>query len=376
MTDSRQGFDMPALTGVRFIAVSMVFLIHYISFDIYGNVLGGIINQFYLSLHIFFVLSGFIICYKYYDEVKADKSFLFGFYLKRFSRIYPLYFLLTSFFLIVLFFSETEQKHLFLTYLLNITFLKGLSSWYMFSGIYPSWSLTVEEMFYLFSPFIFLLIKKRSIFYPQIIFFWVTGLILFFLFQKFPFHGFFKDLRFIAFATFFGRCFEFFAGIKLALVVRKMMANKKSISKNHTFPVSYTYLGIFCMIFVIVILFFISPSYKVNATHTPAGILISNLIFPLAVVVFFYGLIMEKTVVKRILSTPVFQLLGKGSYAFFLVHTGIIANWVNEYFCKKNILFLYVTMYAVAIVLYKMVEMPLNYKVRAFGNRIYQKYLA
>jgi peptidoglycan/LPS O-acetylase OafA/YrhL len=246
----------------------------------------------------------------------------------------------------------------------------------MFSGIYPSWSLTVEEMFYLFSPFIFLLIKKRSIFYPQIIFFWVTGLILFFLFQKFPFHGFFKDLRFIAFATFFGRCFEFFAGIKLALVVRKLMANKKSITKNHTFPVSFTYLGIFCMIFVIVILFFISPSYKVNATHTPAGILISNLIFPLAVVVFFYGLIREKTVVKRILSTPVFQLLGKGSYAFFLVHTGIIANWVNEYLCKKNILFLYLTMYAVAIGLYKMVEMPLNYKVRAIGTRIYQNWLA
>ena len=375
MTDSRQGIDMPALTGVRFIAVSMVFLIHHISFDIYGNVLGGIINQFYLSLHIFFVLSGFIICYKYYDEVKTDKSFLFDFYLKRFSRIYPLYFLLTSFFFIVLFFTETDQKHLFLTYLINITFLKGLSSWYMFTGIYPSWSLTVEEMFYLFSPFIFLLIKKRSILYFQILFFWLTGLFLFFLFQKFPFHGFFKDLRFIAFATFFGRCFEFFAGIKLALVIKKRMAGNMIVSKNPKLPVSFTYLGIFCMVFVIAILFFLSPSYKVIATHSAGGIIVSNLVFPLAVVVFFFGLIMEKTVVRSILSTRAFQLLGKGSYAFFLVHTGVIANWVNENICKRNILLLYIAMYGIAILLSKTVEIPLNYRLRAFGNKLYQNRL-
>ena len=132
-------------------------------------------------------------------------------------------------------------------------------------------------------------------------------------------------------------------------------------------------LGLLGILFAI--LFFLSPSYKVNATHSAGGIIVSNLVFPLAVVVFFFGLIMEKTVVRSILSTRAFQLLGKGSYAFFLVHTGVIANWVNENICKRNILLLYIAMYGIAILLSKTVEIPLNYRLRAFGNKLYQNRL-
>jgi peptidoglycan/LPS O-acetylase OafA/YrhL len=104
----------------------------------------------------------------YYEKAELSKKFMGTFFIKRIARVFPLYFLLTTLFFVV-YYINGDREHWLGFYLLNITYLKGFSSWFMFTGIYPAWSLTVEETFYVLAPFIFLLIKKRNIFFGQVL---------------------------------------------------------------------------------------------------------------------------------------------------------------------------------------------------------------
>ena len=156
--------NYPALTGIRAIAAFMVFLHHYNPFDkaIFGKNIHNFFSEFHVGVTIFFVLSGFLICNKYF----ALNNFNMKEYLvKRFARIFPMYFILTSltfvFFEIYHITSSIENLNI---YILNISFLRGFFNDLKFSGIPQGWSLTVEEMFYLLAPLFFILIKKSKIF--------------------------------------------------------------------------------------------------------------------------------------------------------------------------------------------------------------------
>ena len=87
--------NFPALTGIRALAAFMVFIHHYNPFNVasFGNYTHDFFNEFHIGVTIFFVLSGFLICNRYFD----DPNFNFKSYLtKRFARIYPMYFILTT----------------------------------------------------------------------------------------------------------------------------------------------------------------------------------------------------------------------------------------------------------------------------------------
>jgi len=154
--------NYPALTGIRAIAAYMVFLHHNDIFkeSIFGKLIHNFFTEFHVGVTIFFVLSGFLICNRYFNQV----NFNFRDYIvKRFARIYPMYFILTTatfvyFGLMNAHFDFRDLK----IYLLNITFLKGFFEVFKFSGIGQGWSLTVEESFYLLAPLFFLLIKRSK----------------------------------------------------------------------------------------------------------------------------------------------------------------------------------------------------------------------
>lgn len=111
---------LPALTGVRAIAAWMVFIHHFnplsnatnhrIAADWAPEFLFRFFNEFHVGVTIFFVLSGFLICFRYYDNFHFT-SVWFRKYLKnRVARIYPMYFLLTllTFFLIPVLLPEEK----------------------------------------------------------------------------------------------------------------------------------------------------------------------------------------------------------------------------------------------------------------------------
>lgn len=363
------------LTGIRFVAVLMIYLYHYsFKLDLSGIIVPGMFQQFFLGVQVFFVLSGFVICYKYFEKSELKKTFILTYYLRRFARIYPLFFFLTTFTFIIFAIKNIHESSLGKEYLLNITFLKGLSSKYFLSGIGPSWSLTVEEIFYFFSPFIFFFIKRKNILFLQVPFWWSIGIIFIIMFSVFPFEGFFQSANFVFFVTFFGRCFEFYLGIYLALYITGMPRSQKWTFPRFSFPL-YTYSGFLIMVLTIFLIFEISHYYQTKASEIFIGIFFTNIIFPISVAIFFFGLIKESTLVRKLFSTSIFQLLGKSSYAFFLIHIGVVAYGVQKY-VSQNIFILFFVLQLISILIFKAFEKPLNLWIRQLGVRAIKYFIA
>ncbi|MDP9229675.1 MAG: acyltransferase, partial [Bacteroidota bacterium] len=160
----------PVLTGVRTVAAAMVFFHHFNIFSpqIFGNFIYGFVSVFYVGVTIFFVLSGFLICYRYQHLVSLKKKWLKQYFINRFARIYPMYFLITIIYALP-FICKCDFSNEFNILILNLTFLRGFFSDYRSTLITTGWSLTVEEMFYFLFPLIILFSGKiRLIFQPLI----------------------------------------------------------------------------------------------------------------------------------------------------------------------------------------------------------------
>ncbi|MBD0283866.1 MAG: acyltransferase [Bacteroidota bacterium] len=351
--------DLPPLTGVRFMAAFFVFIFHYNPFP-KNTFIWGICNEMYSGVSIFFVLSGFLICYNYFDSSSLRLSFVKSYFIKRFARIYPVYFVLTNIFYLYNYFLHDKKVQL-PEYFLNITLLKGLSGEYMFSGLFQAWSLTVEECFYAFAPLIFLLYRRKKILFIQAAFFVLVGILLVLFFRHYPFWGFFSGFQFMFLATFFGRCFEFFVGIFLAFLLKRYSYIRIPFSK----PV-FTFAGLIFIFFGLIIMSAIRYNYHVeHASEYPVGLFFHNVLFPVGVAVFFFGLVRERSILSRIFSSSVFQWLGKSSYIFYLIHAGLFAN-VLTHLTGERVVLKFIVLQGMAITGYWFFEKPVNKKIRNF----------
>jgi len=365
--------SLPALTGFRFIAASMVFLYHYNPFP-KNSLIGSICGEMYTGVGLFFVLSGFLICYNYFDEVSLNKSFLKRFFVKRFARIYPVYFILTTI-LFAYFYFRTHQNHAIL-YLLNITLIKGFSTNYLFSGLIQTWSLTVEECFYFLTPFIFLFIK-RKVFFIQTLFIMGFGVLLVLLFRTFPFHGFFKGYQLVFMATFFGRCLEFFIGIKLALIYKKYKSGKLVYGIKNSYKLPYiTIFGLVSVFICLLGLSYITKAFNVpHAVNSFWGLVVNNAIFPLTTAILIFGLVTEKSLLNKVLSSKAIELLGKSSYVFYLIHAGLYADIIAKY-TGHHIIVTYICIQAFSMIIFLLIEKPLNKRIKVLfklKDRSYDK---
>ena len=351
--------NFPALTGIRALAAFMVYIHHYNPFSvaIFGQYCHDFFNEFHIGVTIFFVLSGFLICNRYYE----DQNFSFkSYFIKRFARIYPMYFLLTTFtFLFFAIFQSQTNLIDLKNYFFNISFLKGFSDDLKFTGIAQSWSLTVEEVFYLLAPIFFLLIKKNKLFLLITPLFFVGfGLFLVSIFNGIDCYGFMKSINFMLDFTFFGRVTEFFVGIAVALLLR-----------NNRFDLKYqgfTNLGIFGIILSICGL----VSLKVGTgfgVDTLSGKVINTFFLPVfGIAPLFLGLIKERTILQQFFSTKIILLLGKSSYIFYLIHLGIFVTILNK--ISSNQGFIFIALNVISVILYLYLESPLNKIIRKSIN--------
>ena len=349
--------NFPALTGIRALAAFMVYIHHYNPFstEFFGKYIHDFFSEFHVGVTIFFVLSGFLICNRYFDE----PNFSFKNYLiKRIARIYPMYFILTTltfvFFAVVYSQNSCIDLH---NYFYNISFLKGFSDNLKFTGIAQSWSLTVEEVFYFTAPLFFIFINKSRFFLVLIpLFFIGLGLLLVSFFSGIDCNGFMKSINFMLDFTFFGRICEFFVGIGLALIVRKHQTRFKGI----------TYLGLIGIILSICAL----VSLKVEGgfgVDSFTGKVINTIVLPVfGIAPLFFGLINEKTLISIFFSTKVLQLLGKSSYVFYLIHLGIFVTILNK--ISTNQWFVFIALNFISILLYLYIESPLNKLIRKNRN--------
>jgi peptidoglycan/LPS O-acetylase OafA/YrhL len=380
---------IPALTGVRALAAYLVFISHF--YYVFGESIPQSVQKFFREFHIgvtiFFVLSGFLIAFRYYDNFSLNKYWFKQYLKNRVARIYPMYFLLTICAFVAAYFTHDEavtggSEHPIGILLMNITFVRGFFNDYKFSGIAQGWSLTVEECFYFSAPFMFFAAKKWGKSYLQPIVITAFGFILVLIFRNISWYGFFGNFTFMMLNTFLGRCFEFFAGIMLALFIKKNGFGRSN-------RIMFTYIGFFLVFFCIWIMS-VLPVLPGDSfgQQNPLGIITNNYLLAAAITLFFYGLLTEGSALKKVLANRFVELLGKSSYIFYLIHLGFMYNllhgginrlnewvfgvydqwgvdWVSPFQSDQlNLVLVFVLLNAVSILLFKTIEEPLNHYIR------------
>lgn len=342
-----------ALTGLRALAAYMVFGSHFIPFE-RGTWAASFIHEWHFGVSIFFVLSGFLIAYHYADQAQLSKKWLKNYFFSRFARIYPIYFLLTTLSFLYSFWVVKDYAFLGVPnqigmYIANITFLRGFLDDIKFTLIGQGWSLTVEECFYALAPIIFLYRHK----FPLILqsFFWLlVGVLLVEIGKRIDFYGFFGNYSFMFSYSFFGRNLDFLMGVGLAIFYKK---NNEKIFKLRWLP--YTYWGVFALLVCNIILAYLHIKYNENQSfHSLEGLLTYNILIPLSVSLFFWGLLTEKTYISSILASRPMVVLGKSSYSFYLLHLGYLSNNFPNYGVK------FIAINLIAIALFCTVEEPLH----------------
>jgi peptidoglycan/LPS O-acetylase OafA/YrhL len=152
----------PALTGYRAVVAWMIFVYHFMPFNNpkYPMFLKQSISNFHIGVEMFFVLSGFLITYRYFNDYPIHfKKYM----VNRFARIYPMYILLTiAGFLIWYLQNDFWDKEKSIELLLSATMTKALFAKYNLAGIPQGWTLTLEEIFYITAPVFFIIIRKSK----------------------------------------------------------------------------------------------------------------------------------------------------------------------------------------------------------------------
>jgi peptidoglycan/LPS O-acetylase OafA/YrhL len=171
---------IPELDGIRGLAILLVLVCHYVAYPV-PNAPHGSWQAYFLDLFrltwsgvdLFFVLSGFLIGGILLDA-KDSKRYYRTFYFRRICRIFPLYFLSVALFIAGLHLVRTVSSGP-----LKDLFNRGIPLWsYLFflqnfsmthrqtfgaGWMAMTWSLAVEEQFYLLLPLLVRRLNRRGI---------------------------------------------------------------------------------------------------------------------------------------------------------------------------------------------------------------------
>lgn len=156
-----QSHYMIQLDALRALAVFGVLVHHFLPHEFFLN---SKLHWGPLGVRLFFVLSGFLItgillrCRELVDSTQQDAWFTIKkFYLRRFIRLMPIYYLTILATIIIASSSIKNSLVWHLTYTSNIYF--ALNDWDTITSHF--WSLAVEEQFYVFWPLIMILVPRQ-----------------------------------------------------------------------------------------------------------------------------------------------------------------------------------------------------------------------
>ena len=176
MSDRNPQGRTPELDGLRGIAILLVWMGHYFVVPARGMV--GFLDGSWFRLgwtgvDLFFVLSGFLIGGILLD-VRSSPRYFTTFYARRFFRIIPLYYVWIAAYMVL---AELERRYLaahvgsvqtidfaiFGQFLFLQNFRDVLASTVSFWWFTSTWSLAVEEQFYLVAPVIVRYLSGRTL---------------------------------------------------------------------------------------------------------------------------------------------------------------------------------------------------------------------
>lgn len=172
---------LPVLDGLRGVAILMVLCFHLTQVLTLtpasariDRAIHAILAQGWMGVDLFFVLSGLLITGILIDA-KGSPHYFRNFYMRRILRIFPLYYAVIAFYLIVFpRIAPSVSAHygyvygkpiLYWLYASNHAIAQGLSDGgHGFLGVLaPTWSLAVEEQFYLCWPLVVYFLSRRGL---------------------------------------------------------------------------------------------------------------------------------------------------------------------------------------------------------------------
>jgi peptidoglycan/LPS O-acetylase OafA/YrhL len=311
------------LDGLRGLAVFLVLLWHFIGAMV-DTELGWWAKASYRTfifgrtgVDLFFVLSGFLITRVVLTRTLSGTRFLKVFYLKRALRILPPYLLLVAIFWAVVslgvnnavFNSDTPLwRHLSFT---QNFWMSEKGTWGP-SGISVSWSLAIEEHYYLFFPLLALIVPRKAL--PGLL-----GLtILSSIFCRAAMHYFYPGNAYLGYVMTFSRLDGLAAGGLLAFAITT--PTLRSWLENNTKELK----KLLWFLIAIVPLFCISIAGRLTATMFYWGHTYLTLLYVtvLALVILNIG-----ADCNRWLRSEALRSLGKISYSVYLFHPLFIASF-------------------------------------------------
>jgi peptidoglycan/LPS O-acetylase OafA/YrhL len=147
-----------SLQGGRALAVTAVFVCHLNSvfenrYQISGGFLSRVLASGWNGLYFFFVLSGFLISRTLFAELESARGIRLGNYFgRRVLRTWPVYYCVLPLYLIIE--PWLLQGH--------YSYLSFTQNFFPFKIVDPTWSLAVEEQFYVLAPLItYVVLRSR-----------------------------------------------------------------------------------------------------------------------------------------------------------------------------------------------------------------------
>ena len=325
------------IDGFRAFSVLAVIIFHF-----------GFIKNGYLGVDVFFVISGFLITGNIYNKVLQNQFSLTEFYIRRTKRIIPLvsFVCLVSLVLGVFFMLPDDLENLaqsiIATNFFNNNLLLLLTTgdyWDLVNEYKPlmhTWSLGIEEQFYLFFPFIILLINRFNSKYilPVIIFLTSSSIILFFFTSNIEYKFYLLPFRF----------FELSMGGIFAIIF-----NGKELKNNYSY-------------FIFIILF--------SLIFFDFNFLSNELLILLVVILTSFALILnypKNSIMSIIIDNKILRFVGKISFSVYMWHQLILA--FSRYFIFKEInyigyFFIFILTIIMSIISYYVIELPFRHKYK------------
>lgn len=352
----------PEIDGLRAIAVVAV-IIYHAQFVFSGGILfsGG-----FIGVDIFFVISGFLITRILLGEIETTGSIHIGaFYERRIRRILPLLFTVILACLPVAYiisqpasFSEYAYSALSAVFFVSNFFFAQTTSEYgapdsLLMPLLHSWSLSIEEQFYILFPLLLLLSHRYA---RRFVFLIFTALLLYSLYftqiyEALPAQNYFSPIS---------RFWELLAGSLVAILDKRFIAANK-------LPLQNTLSGFGLILIIVSVIWFDTERIPHPSFYT---------LIPIIGTCLFIFYARDTNYTGRLLSRSIFVGIGKISYSAYLWHFPLFAfarqiNFdINLPLTEKLILI--VMTFALSVLSYNFIEQPFRNKDKICRSKLYK----
>jgi peptidoglycan/LPS O-acetylase OafA/YrhL len=311
ITQLRKHNYIDAMKGLAIVGVVIVHSAQYGKGNNFPAVMQSIVANGARGVQLFFVLSAFTLFYSMNFRKNIEKYPNRNFFIRRFFRIAPLYYVGIAYYLwqdgLGARYWLGDASHISISNIIsNILFVHGVNPYWITSVVPGGWAITVEMSFYCTAPFLFKRIQNFKQALNFVLISLVVRLILFAILRTFhPFIHYERLWDEYLFLYFPNQLPVFALGILMYYVIKD--------NHNIDFPPMTTFLIAFMLIIDFATrkqVFF--PDYFMFAvSFVILGIALSTLNF-------------------RLIVNPLIMHIGRVSYSIYLMHFAVL-YWLSKY---------------------------------------------